>query len=115
MRWRVSGGKFAPLAVLAIFAAGAAAGDEVAGAEPATLIIWNRPVAEFRATVAGVAPAQRARNAERRILALPAGFGSARITRQPARLGSSRGVVVSLGGPAGFWLLAGGPRAGGEK
>ena len=89
MKRRGSGGHWAPLAVLAFLAMGVAHGAEEAGAEPATLVIWNRPIVSFRATVAGVPPGQRARNAEARIAALPAGAGATRIAVQPGRIGET--------------------------
>ena len=39
-------------------------------AEPATLVVWNRPIVRFRATVGGNEPAERVDNARRRLDAL---------------------------------------------
>jgi small-conductance mechanosensitive channel len=107
MRRRGSGGQWAPLAVLAFLAIGAAHGEEVAGAEPATLVQWNRPIATFRATVAGVVPEQRARNAAARIAMLPAGSGSAKIVAHPGRLGLSEGLMLVVGDKAVFGVVTG--------
>ena len=97
MKRHGSGVRWAPLAVLALLAVGPAHGEESAGAEPATLVLWNRQIATFRATVAGVSPGQRVRNAAARIAALPAGAGAAKITMQPGRIGSAEGLMLTVG------------------
>ena len=51
MKRHVSGGLLAPLAVIAFLAAGIALGQESAVMEPATLVVWNRTIAVFRAPV----------------------------------------------------------------
>src|SRR5262245_41376882 len=107
MKRRASGGLWAPLAVLALLTGGAAHGQEDAGARPAALVIWNRSIAEFRAPVGGVAPDQRVRNAAARIARLPPGSGTAKVTSQPGRIGTSEGLTVAVDGRVVFGVVPG--------
>lgn len=107
MKRHGSGGILASLTVLALLAAGSAHGEESAGAEAATLVVWNRPIADFRASVAGVPAEQRVRNAAARIAALPHGSGSARISAQPGRVGASDGLMLAVGNQVVFGLVPG--------
>ena len=107
MKRHGSGGILAPLTVLALLAGGPAHGQESAGAEPAMLFVWNRPLVAFRASVAGIPPQQRARNASARIDALPAGAGAAKVAVQPGRIGASQGLTLAVGDKLVFGIVAG--------
>jgi small-conductance mechanosensitive channel len=63
----------------------------------APLVIWNRPIVVFRATVGGVSPVDRAIAAARRFDALPDGVGGDQIAAEPASIGALRGVLVMAG------------------
>jgi small-conductance mechanosensitive channel len=76
------------------FAAVAQAADETSATDPATLVLWNRPVMTFRATVEGVPPRQRVRNAESRLAAVPSPPSEPRIGTRPGRVGSTTGTLV---------------------
>jgi hypothetical protein len=60
----------------------------------ATLMVWNRPIAEFRVPVRHVRPADRAANAARRIEALPDDVRPDEIAVERASFGDLHGVVV---------------------
>ena len=105
MRARGSVGLLAPLAVLAFLVGGIANGEENAGAGPATLVLWNRPIVTFRAPVGGVPPAQRVTNAEARIAALPPGSEHAAIATHPGRVGPSEGLMLAVGEHVVFGLV----------
>ena len=107
MRPHVSGGLLAPLAVIASLSAGIALGQENAATEPATLVIWNRPVAVFRAPVGGVPPAQRAENAAARIASLPYGASDAKISIHPGQVGADEGLMIAVGDRVVFGLVPG--------
>jgi small-conductance mechanosensitive channel len=70
------------------------------------LSIWNRPLVTYRATVNGVEPAQRVRNARARIAteidtAQPESVGV-----RAAEIGSAQGVVVTIGENVAFGIVA---------
>jgi small-conductance mechanosensitive channel len=106
MSRRVAGGIWVPLAALAILVPATARGQEAASAEAATLSIWNRPIATFRAPVGGVPPAQRVDNARARIVALPK-VSEAPIAIHPGRVGSSEGLMLAIGDRVVFGLVPG--------
>lgn len=85
----------------------AAAADDAAGPAPATLVVWNRTIATFRATVAGVEPAQRAQNARARFAALPASLAPLPVTVRPATVGTSDGLLLAAGDHVVFGLVPG--------
>jgi small-conductance mechanosensitive channel len=107
MKRHVSGGLLAPLAVIVFLTAGIARAQQNPVAEPATLVIWNRTVAVFRAPVGGVAPVQRAENAAARIAALPRGSSEARIAIHPGRVGADEGLMLAVGDRVVFGLVPG--------
>ena len=92
----------------------------------ATLVVWNRPIVVFRATVRQVSPADRAANAARRIEALPNDVRPESIKVEPVTLGDLRGVLIAADTRGLFGLvdadldpttgetLAGGERASGR-
>ncbi|MGC3997587.1 MAG: mechanosensitive ion channel [Anaeromyxobacter sp.] len=100
-----------PLLALAL-AAGPARADEGAseppratpGAPPAVIRVWNQPVAELRATVAGATPEERARRAEGRIGELPEA-AAAEVHFDVAELAGRRAAVISAGGLIAFALF----------
>src|SRR5262245_26511755 len=56
----------------ALWVAGAmTAAAQVERPEPATVVVWNRPIAVFRTRVGGLSPSQRASAAARRIESRP--------------------------------------------
>ena len=63
----------------------------------ATLVVANRPVATFRATVAGDDPAARVRVAQQRIDALPPDALEEPVTTRPVSLGDDHGYAVLVG------------------
>ena len=107
MNGHVSGGLWAPLAVIAFLSAGSALGQENAVSEPATLVIWNRPIATFRAPVGGVMPAQRVENAAARVAALPAALADAKVSVHPGRVAADEGLMIAVGDRVVFGLVPG--------
>lgn len=107
MRRRVSGGLLASLAALAILVGPVAQAQEVAGAEPAKLVVWNRTLATFRAPVGGVLPRQRVDNAQDRIAALPRGASAETIAVNPGRVGTADGLMIAVGERVVFGLVPG--------
>jgi small-conductance mechanosensitive channel len=105
MKRRVPGPYGLALAVLAILASANAFGQGSTQAEPATLVLWNRPIVTFRGTVGGVAPEQRASNARARIEALPTGATDEKIAVGQASIGSLEGLILSVGGHAVFGIV----------
>jgi len=102
---RVAGLVLAGMLVLTPGAVPMAHGDEATGPEPATLVLWNRPIVTFRDSVNGVPPRQRVDNATDRIAALPPDDGTAAVTVQPVRLGTSDGLVIMVGSQVAFGLV----------
>ena len=107
MKPHVSGGVWAPLAVIAFVSGGVAHGQENAVAEPATLVVWNRTLATFRAPVGGVVPADRVKNATARILALPPDAADAKISIQAVNVGADQGFLIAVGDRVVFGLASG--------
>ena len=107
MKRHVSGGLLAPLAVIAFLSGAGAHGQETAVTGPATLVVWNRTIAVFRAPVGGVAPAQRVENAAARIAALPPGEAEAKVAIQPGRVGADSGFMIAVGDRVVFGLVPG--------
>jgi small-conductance mechanosensitive channel len=62
--------------------------------EPATLILWNRPIVVFRIPVGSVSPAERAAGAARRFDALTDDVRPDEIAAVPAAIGELRGLLV---------------------
>ncbi|MGH7339491.1 MAG: hypothetical protein ACREKH_03295, partial [Candidatus Rokuibacteriota bacterium] len=73
--------------------------------DAAPVIVWNHEITRFRAPVAGLSPAQRAEQTERRILALPSGLREYRVEARPAALGPDSGVVVLVNSRLAFGML----------
>ena len=65
-----------------------------AGSAPATVEVWNRPIVTLRATIGAMEPAQRAKEVQGRIEALPPeDFGDA-VHAEPAVVGGLRGWLI---------------------
>ncbi|MBK1724750.1 hypothetical protein CKO23_21490 [Thiocystis violacea] len=65
-----------------------------AGAAPATVEVWNRPIVTLRAVIGPLDPAQRAEQVQGRIEALPPeDFGDA-VHAEPAQVGRLRGWLI---------------------
>jgi small-conductance mechanosensitive channel len=94
-----------------VTSAGSALGSqqalERATDERAPLVVWNRPVAEFRAHYDDWGPSERARRAAARILAVSPEQGKWDVTRQHAQVGAYTGFVFSINGEFVFRLLEG--------
>ena len=73
--------------------------------EPADLILMNRPVATFRATVAGAVPAVRAARARERFDNLNRAELAEPLTRVSGRLGEESGVAIRLGDRVMFAIV----------
>ncbi|PZN28290.1 MAG: mechanosensitive ion channel protein [Proteobacteria bacterium] len=78
---------------------------DVRSVEPATLVLWNRPIVTFRAVVGGNDPAQRVRNARRRIAAVSHEELGRPVTLQAARLGALEGIILSIGSVPAFGVV----------
>jgi small-conductance mechanosensitive channel len=107
MKRQVSGGLWTPLAVIAFLCGGLAHAQEDVVAEPATLVIWNRPIATFRAPVGGVMPVQRVENAAARVAALPPALANAKISVHPGRVAADEGLMIAVGDRVVFGLVPG--------
>jgi small-conductance mechanosensitive channel len=77
----------------------------VARFEPARLVVWNRTIATFRAPVGAITPAERARNAQRRIEGLPIDLLSGEIEVNEADVDGMHGVLIHGAGATLFGLL----------
>ena len=73
----------------------------------ATLVVANRDVMTFRATVAGSAPAERVHEAIQRIDAMPAAALDEPVTAQPGSIGDEHGFVVRIGRKVAFTIADG--------
>ena len=80
--------------------AAAANRADVAPFSGATLVVFNRPVVRFRATVLGVPPSERAAAAGERVTALLDRGGSGEVTVEPIK----QGAVVKVDGAFAFVL-----------
>jgi small-conductance mechanosensitive channel len=72
---------------------------------PATLAVWNRPIAVFRVPAGQVSPAGRAARAAQRIEAMPSGVRPDEIRADAAAIGDLRGVLVSFRNQILFGIL----------
>jgi small-conductance mechanosensitive channel len=99
--------RLALAAMLAMSGSALAAGDAAVAPEPVKLSVWNRPLATFRATVAGVPPERRAENSRARIAALPESAYGLPVTTQPATVGPDSGYLVAVGDRALFGIVPG--------
>ena len=107
MKRKLTRGFLALLSAIAFLSGGFAYGQEQPVAEPATLVVWNRTLAIFRAPVGGIPPAQRVENSRQRIAALPRGSEHAEITTHPGRVGTDEGLAIAVGGTVIFGLVPG--------
>lgn len=65
--------------------------------EPATVVIWNRPVVELRAKIGSLTPEARARNIEQKFRALT----YEELSAEP------RSVASTVGDLSGYWIFVG--------
>jgi small-conductance mechanosensitive channel len=72
---------------------------------PATLTVWNQPIAVFRAPLRKVGPAERAARAAQRIEALPPDTSPDEVKVEAATVGDLQGVLVLSGNQILFGLL----------
>jgi small-conductance mechanosensitive channel len=72
---------------------------------PATLTVWNRPIAVFRVPARQVSPAGRAARAAQRIEAMPSDVRPDEIRADAAAIGDLRGVLVSFRNQILFGIL----------
>jgi small-conductance mechanosensitive channel len=72
---------------------------------PATLTVWNHPIAVFRAPLRKVSPAERAARAVQRIEALPHDTRPDEVKAEAATIGDLQGFVVLAGNQILFGLL----------
>jgi small-conductance mechanosensitive channel len=72
---------------------------------PATLAVWNRPIAVFRVPAGQVSPAGRAARAAQRIEAMPSDVRPDEIRADAAAIGDLRGVLVSFRNQILFGIL----------
>jgi small-conductance mechanosensitive channel len=86
----------AVLACLALDAMPAYSETPPAG-EPAVVMLWNREIAELRASYAGRTPAQRAAGASSRLAELPVS-GPWSVEAVPAAMGIHTGALVNVNG-----------------
>ncbi len=66
-------------------------------AEPATVVIWNRPIVTLRAALGSLDPSDRAANVRQRIESLPYTALGDQVTVSRAKLGQLEGVVLQVG------------------
>jgi len=103
----VSAGVGWPAALPAFAQAETESASADSGREPVTLMLWNRPVAELRATLNGLSPRDRADRAVLRTeaLALRDTFFSVEVV--PAAVGDLSGYMVKADGRIIFALVQG--------
>jgi small-conductance mechanosensitive channel len=75
------------------------------GGDGVPLVVWNRPIADLRATYDDRGPAERAERAAARILAVPAVQGRWSVARRPEQLGPDRAYLFTVNGEFAFRLL----------
>jgi len=73
--------------------------------EGAALVLWNREVVVFRATLFGAGPEERARRARQRFEELALSAGAASVHVRPVSLGNVSGTVVASGDRLLFAVL----------
>jgi small-conductance mechanosensitive channel len=74
---------------------------------PAELVVSNRHVATFRATVAGGDPAERVRATLQRIEMVPHEALAEPVTTQPLSIGDEKGIAILIGRRIAFFLTDG--------
>ena len=72
--------------------------------EPVILALWNRPVAELRATISGLTPEERARRTVMRVGSLPLRDTAFVVEAVPAQLGDLSGYFIKADGQIMFGL-----------
>lgn len=92
--------------LLACFGASAQT-EHVRAAEPAVLMLSNRPIVTFRATVDGVPPAQRVANSRERIDEHLKANLDGPVTTRVTAIGDMKGIVVTMGPSVAFGLVEG--------
>ena len=70
----------------------------------AQVVVWNRPVAELRASIGATTPEERARRAERRIAELP--DAAVAVRADPTELAGQRAVMITVANGFVFALFA---------
>lgn len=95
------------LLLLASVALGAAEERATSIAEPAELVVWNRPLMVFRAPFGGLTTSERARRAEERIAALPAEALAAEIEAKDVTMAGQTGVMFYADGRPLFGITPG--------
>jgi small-conductance mechanosensitive channel len=73
--------------------------------KPATLVVWNRPIAVFRAPYGHLSPEDRVETAARRIEAIPESSLLDEVKADYTKLGSVEGVLLSVGSRPAFGIL----------
>jgi small-conductance mechanosensitive channel len=81
---------------------GGASGDSTR--EAATVVLWNRPVVQLRASLTGLSPQERARRAVLRVGALSLVDTAFRVEAVPAELGDLSGYIIKADGQIVFGL-----------
>ena len=94
-----------PVWVLAVCTTAAAYAQQ--GDAPAVLSMWNRPIVTYRATVNGVPPEQRVRNARARIEAQIQGRHAGPVATRVAAIGPTKGIIVTIGENVAFGVVEG--------
>jgi len=84
-----------------------APGELTSDAAPATLVVWNRPLAVFRVTLRGATPRQRADSAAARVDSLLDELTAEGIHFTAMQIGSDRGIILQSGPHVLFGILAG--------
>lgn len=77
----------------------------VTAAQPAELIVWNRPITTFRAALGATTPADRARAAAQRIDDIPGFHLDDEVRVVPAQVGRLSGLMAYVGGRFVFAIL----------
>jgi small-conductance mechanosensitive channel len=73
--------------------------------EPAALVVWNRPIAVFRAPFGNLSPKERVETAARRIEAIPESSLLDEVKADYTKLGDAEGILVSVGSRPAFGIL----------
>jgi small-conductance mechanosensitive channel len=76
-------------------AAAHGAGQVVVG-EPATLVVWNRPIVVFRAGLGRLTPEKRAETAAQRIEGIPDQALLGKVWADPGRIGDLEGYLIGV-------------------
>lgn len=75
--------------------------------EAVTILLWNRPIAQLRATLAGLSPQARAERVVMRVGALPFRDTAFSVEAMPTQLGDLSGYIIQAGGHIIFGLTSG--------